>query len=142
MKLKNLLEESQNYFEQLTDFTGNHNDGWKLSIQGKTVEDVIYLIEKLGSLLYVNGAAFKVATKKLIDSDVPEQRFKAMTVYIPNGVDAKSFARLVQNKIEDYKGHEGVDAPTSYTHFEGGVYYRNDRTEDGNYIPAHDKYHA
>lgn len=54
-------------FVQL-DGTANVSDGWKLSIQGSTVEDVFALIDSLMPFLTYSRASFKFATKKLINA--------------------------------------------------------------------------
>ena len=112
--------------------------GWKLSIQGKTLEDSEFLFIKLIGLLTYSKASFKFGTQKLIDLKHSQQSTKLLTVYIPDNVDAKSFAELVRLNLTGYTGAEGIDTPESYSVFskELGIYYRNDRDEDGNYITA------
>jgi hypothetical protein len=119
--------------------TANHKDGWKLSIQGKTVEDAAELYDRLISLLMITKCSFKFGTKRFINYDDSLQSNKLLTVYIPNGVDPKSFAELVYLHLENYNGHEGLGQPNSYTHYKGPIYYRNDRDEDGHYISANEE---
>lgn len=47
-------------------------------------------------------------------------------------------AELVRLNLLDYKGAEGIDVPQSYSVYskELGIYFRNDRDESGQYIPA------
>ena len=134
-KLKDLLFTSYKAFEQ---FNGEANvtDGWKLSIQGNTIDDAIYLYENLVALLWASKASFKFATQLLIDKKHPQQSHKILTVYIPNGVDAKSFAELVYLNIPNYKGGQDIKCPLSYEHYANAIYFRNDRNETGEYIPA------
>lgn len=133
-KLYHDLESAHQYF------LGHYSDedfseGWKLSIQGKTVQDVMYLYDTLKGLLYETNVSFKMATKKLIDLN-NEQSTKLMTIYIPNGIDVKMFAELIHRKIKDYKGWEGITHKESYEHYKGGIFFRNDRDANGEYIPA------
>ena len=116
----------------------NFYEGWKLSIQGKTVEDCCFLIDNLIGLLSQTKATFKCGTQKLIDAKHSQQSTKLLTIYIPNNVDPKSFSELVKLNILKYKGAEGVNPPESYTTYsqELGIYYRNDRDTYGEYIPA------
>lgn len=136
-ELKKSLEEHKGYFVQVMG-DASITDGWKLSIQGKTVDDACYLAQNLFGLLYMAKASFKFGTKSLIDLKHPQQSTKLLTIYIPNGVDAKSFAELVRLNLLDYKGAEGIDTPENYNVYskELGIYFRNDRDKDGNYIPA------
>lgn len=134
-KLITLLEKSNLAFEQ---FNGEANvtDGWKLSIQGKTIKDAAFLYENLIALLWASKASFKFATQLLIDKKHPQQSYKILKVYIPNGVDVKSFAELVYLNIKDYKGGQDIKTPLSYEHYANAIFFRNDRNESGEYIPA------
>tara|TARA_R110000796_G_scaffold248124_2_gene374570 strand:- start:17723 stop:18148 length:426 start_codon:yes stop_codon:yes gene_type:complete len=111
-------------------------DGWKLSIQGKTLEDSEFLYENLIGFLMITKCKFKFGTKRLINCGHPQQQHKLLTIYIPNGVEAKSFAELVYLHISDYTGGDDIKAPESYTHYKNAIYYRNDRDENGEYITA------
>jgi hypothetical protein len=46
------------------DTTANTDNGWKLSIQGKSVVDAITLYQKLNGFLFANNIPFKIATQK------------------------------------------------------------------------------
>lgn len=132
--LVDALKIHENYYMEVSgiaDFT----DGWKLSIQGHTLEDSKYLFERLFSLLFATGAYFKLASQKLIDLK-NEQSTKLLTIYIPNNVDPKSFAELVRLNIIDYKGANDILEKRSYTKYANGIFYRNDRNSEGQYIPA------
>jgi hypothetical protein len=111
------------------------SDGWKLSIQGKSIEDAVYLLDTLKDFLYEVNAPFKVGTQNLIDRK-SEQSTKLMTVYIPNGVDVMDFAEAVYSRILSYKGWYDVKSKDGYRHYAGGVFFRNDRDTNGVYIPA------
>lgn len=130
---KELIQISPSYFEQINGDATVHQ-GWKLSIQGKTLEDILYLFENLINFLVISKCSFKFATKKLLTCEREEQRTKLLTVYIPDNVDAKSFAELVYLHIEDYAGGEGVIPKKGYEHYKNAIYYRNDRDENGEYI--------
>lgn len=119
-------------FEGKADIT----DGFKLSIQGETLDDAMFLYEKLIGFLMITKCWFKFATKRLINYDHAQQSHKLLTIYIPNGVEAKSFAELVYLHIKDYKGGDNVAKPDSYEHYKNAIYFRNDRDENGNYITA------
>ena len=112
------------------------SDGWKLSIQGKTLDDAKFLYDNLIKFLMISKCSFKFGTKRLINCGHSQQSRKLLTIYIPNGVDVKSFAELVYLHIPDYSGGDDVPKPDSYTHYKNAIYYRNDRDENGDYIPA------
>ena len=59
-----------------------------------------------------------------------------MTIYIPNGIDVKFFAELVYRSISDYKGWYNIKNKEAYEHYAGGIFFRNDRNEKGQYIPV------
>jgi len=88
--------------------------------------------------LMENDIPFKVATINrfsLIGTN-KEQSHKAMTIYCPNGMDFNELCEEVYSRISDYKGWYNIKTPSSYSHYAGGLFTRNDRTESGNYIPA------
>jgi len=118
--------------------TSNTDNGYKISIQGKTVADSIFLYERLSSYLMSNDIPFKVATinRFSLRNTNKEQSFKAMTIYCPNGTDIMSLCEDVYSLTMDYKGWQDIKTPTSYEHYAGGLFFRNDRTESGQYIPA------
>lgn len=111
------------------------SDGWKLSIQGKTVEDIIFVYDKLSKYLEKEQIAFKVATIKRLNHPDKEQSKKIMTIYVPNDYDKKELAEKIYKKIKNYKGWHNIKTPTGYKHYAGGIFYRNDRDSKGNYIP-------
>jgi hypothetical protein len=116
--------------------TSNTDNGWKISIQGKSVEDSFFLYERLSRYLVENDVPFKVATdKRYADSD-KEQSRKAMTIYCPNEIGFMGLCEDVYSRIMDYKGWHDIKTPTSYQHYAGGLFFRNDRGENGEYIPA------
>lgn len=133
-KIRVLAEHFYGPFYQING-EADWRDGWKIYIQGKTIDDVVYLVENLLNLMVATKASFKFGTKMLIDMK-NEQSSKLLTIYIPNGVDAKSYAELVRINIPDYKGAEGIPDKRSYIKHSEGIFYRNDRSDDGTYIPA------
>jgi hypothetical protein len=134
-KLYKTLSTSNGFFE-FNQGEADVSDGWKLSIQGKTINDALFLYEKLKGLLFSTKCSFKIGTQKLIDKKHPQQSTKLLTIYVPNGVDAKSFAELVYLNILDYKGGQNINCPESYEHYANAIYFRNDRDQNGNYIKA------
>jgi hypothetical protein len=112
------------------------SDGWKLSIQGKCLEDSVYLFGELCQYLYQGNIPFKVASARRYGLDHQEQKYKALTIYVPNGTDHLELAEEVYIKIMSYSGWHDIKTPTSYEHYAGGVFYRNDRDIAGAYIPA------
>lgn len=134
-KLHQTLTSSQGYFEHYNG-TADVSSGWKLSIQGKTIQDATFLYEALRGLLFASKASFKIGTKNLIDKKHPQQSTKLLTIYVPNGVEVKSFCELVYLNIMDYKGGQDIKTPQSYEHYANAIYFRNDRNESGEYIPA------
>ena len=113
-----------------------HSNGFKLSLQGKTTEDGLFLYERLIDLLDETQTAYKLATWLRFKHHHPEQSKKAMTIYVRDDWDVKDFAEEVYKRIMDYKGLEDISTPTSYEHYAGAVYFRNDRDENGEYIIA------
>jgi len=134
-KLKQQLFTSPRYFEQWNG-DADISEGWKLSIQGKSINDAVMLYDKLLPLFIGSKCSFKLGTQKLIDKKHPEQSHKILTIYVPNGVCVKSFAELVYLNITDYKGGNDIKVPTSYEHYANAIYFRNDRDENGLYIKA------
>ena len=123
------------------------SNGWKLSIQGKTKEDSLFLWDRLHSMLEKMNVPYKMGTAKrlgLIDNDSwkkREQGHKIMTIYIPNEYsksmdEVYAFAEQIYSQIMSYTGWHDVKSPSSYEHYAGGVYIRNDRNSNGEYIAA------
>lgn len=132
----------------------NTDNGWKISIQGKSTDDSLYLFRKLHEFLLNKDIPFKVATCRrmnyfknyIIEYEheleencqkqkyIKEQSHKAMTIYCPDDFDIINLCEIVKELIPEYDGFVGVDDPTSYTLFSKGIYYRNDRDSEGNYV--------
>lgn len=118
------------------------DNGWKISIQGHCITDSLYLITKLYDYLVSNDISFKSATTaRFALSEVKDQRHleqskKAMTIYCPNEMDIKELCEKVYSMILDYKGWHSIKTPTSYEHYAGGVFFRNDRDSQGAYIES------
>lgn len=109
------------------------SDGWKISVQGKTVYDAINIVTALMPLFAATKVSFKIATQIVIDSN-SEQSTKLVTIYIPNNVDPKSYAELVKINLTNYEGAQGIPDKIGYIKYSEGIYYRNDRDSDGNYV--------
>lgn len=133
-KLYNELINTNKYFI-MHNTDADTSSGWKLSIQGKSVQDAMFLYDNLKGLLYSTNIPFKVGTQRLIDRK-DEQSTKLMTIYIPNGIDVKFFAELVYRNISNYKGWHDIKHKESYEHYAGGIFFRKDRGYDGIYIPV------
>lgn len=132
---RDLLEKFPMYFYMVRGGQ-NHKDGFKLSIQGNTLDDSMYLVEHVVPFLVKAGITFKLATKRLIDYKHDQQSHKLLTIYSPNHIPITEMAEMVYKLMDDYKGGDNVKQPESYTHFKNAIYYRNDRDENGNYITA------
>lgn len=133
-ELVDILRKSERFFIQV-EGTSDWSQGWKISIQGHTLEDSKYLFTRLVGLFQATGVYFKFGTQKLIDLN-SEQSTKLITVYLPNNVDPKSYCELVRLNITEYKGADDIEEKRSYTKYAPGIFYRNDRDENGDYIPA------
>lgn len=133
-QLYDALKNSKDYFIQVHGST-DWSEGWKISIQGHTLEDSQFIFESLFGLLGATKVSFKLGTQKLIDMKT-EQSTKLLTIYLPKGVDPKSYAELVRLNLEEYTGADDIEEKRSYTKYAPGIFYRNDRDEKGEYIPA------
>ena len=125
-------------FDWMFNSSATTDNGMKISIQGKSIEDSIFLFERLSGYLYSNDIPFKVATSRRFDlADTnKEQSHKAMTIYCVDGSDFSQLCEDVYSLTLDYKGWQDVKTPTSYEHYAGGLFFRNDRNANGIYIPA------
>lgn len=140
------LNESLNTFDSLynraktydINFPGQPSEnGWKLSIVGKSDADVKDLYSRLHKWLTVKNVAHKFATKRRVDHKDYEQSKKLATIYVPDGVDHLSFANKIENLLKGYKGWQDIKLPfKGYEHYSNGIFFRNDRDESGTYIPA------
>lgn len=131
-KVLDALIDSDEYFIQIHG-EADWRDGWKLSIQGHNMEDMEFLIDRLVLFLESTKASYKFATQKLIDLK-NAQSTKLLTIYIPNGVEVKSYAELVHLNLEGYHGADDIEHKAGYTKYSPGIFYRNDRDGNGNYI--------
>jgi hypothetical protein len=118
------------------------SSGLKISIQGKTIDDSLFLIQRLHNYLVANDIAFKVASQKCYNlaknSDLfsKEQSHKSMTIYHNENIDFKNLCNDVYELIKDYKGWYDINTPTSYEHYAGGLFVRNSYDENGQYMRA------
>lgn len=131
------LTES-NIFDWMFNSSATTNNGMKISIQGKSIADSIFLFEKLSEYLYTKNIPFKVATKRRFDliKANKEQSHKAMTIYCVDGSDFSQLCEDIYSLTLDYKGWQNIKTPSSYEHYAGGLFFRNDRNEQGVYVPA------
>jgi len=111
------------------------NKGFKISIQGKNIEDSVYLYDTLHKFFYKNSIPFKVGTAKRVALK-NEQGNKVMTIYCPDTMNVNELAEKVYSLTQDYKGWYDVKTPTSYEHYAGGLFIGNDRNVNGYYVPA------
>ena len=135
VSISDIIDAGRVYF---IPFRGRPSEsGWKLSLQGKTTDDAKELYKLLGSWLNSNNVAYKIGTSKLINqTQRKEQQTKLLTIYVPDDEDLMDFAEKVYKKVKRYKGWYNIKTPTSYKHYAGAVFYRNDRDSSGKYIPA------
>lgn len=117
--------------------------GWKISIQGKTLDDVKFLCERLFDFLQAENCIFKVISQRGIDMPIRddtefsrEQCRKVMTIYCVKGMDFQWLCNEVYKRTKDYKGWYDIKTPSSYEHFAGGLFIRNDFDQYGNYVRA------
>lgn len=114
------------------------SDGYKLSIQGKSKEDVLAVLDRIGDYLCSRQIPFKFATKRRVEHKDTIQSRKIVTIYIPNNMYWIEEAETIYALIKDYKGWYDIKRPHGYKHYAGAIYYRNDRDAKGNYINAKD----
>jgi hypothetical protein len=113
------------------------SDGWKISIQGRTLQDCVFIFERLHGFLMETEASFKLGTQRLIDlGPNHEQSTKLFTIYVPNGIQVTSFCDIVRHLLYGYEGAKDIPEKKSYSKFSEGIFFRNDRDADGVYIPA------
>ena len=113
------------------------SDGWKISIVGKKMNDIYDLYERLNNYLVNHKIAHKVATSKRLESNLPEQNRKLFTIYVPNSMDINKLLLKVEYLLKGYKGWQDIKIPfKGYNVYSGGICFRNDKDDYGNYIPA------
>lgn len=111
---------------------------FKFTVVGKTLEDSLYLLNRLGKFLYNSGFSFKVGTKKLIDAKDSEQSYKLLTIYLPQNSNPELLYSDLKSLLKSYTGYKGINLKYS-VHLDGAIYYRVDKDLYGNYIPAKTK---
>ena len=114
-------------------------NGMKLSIQGRTVDDIFEVYQILGGYLKSNQIEYKLATVKRLEKASGPQKHKVMTIYIPDDVDDwRQSAEEVSVLLHEhsYRGWHNLSTPPNYEHYANAVFFRNDRDEYGDYIPA------
>jgi len=127
--------ETTRIFDLQFDNSTVTDKGFKISIQGKTIEDSVYLYDTLHKFFYKNNIPFKVGTAKRVALK-NEQGNKVMTIYCPDTMNVNELAEKVYSLIPNYKGWYNIKTPTSYEHYAGGLFIGNDRNANGYYVPA------
>lgn len=113
------------------------NNGWKISIVGKKMDDIYELYDRLHVYLEKHNIAHKIATKKRIESGIFEQNRKLFTIYVPDDIDMKILLIKIEYLLKGYTGWYDIKLPfTDYEVYAGGIMTRNDRDENGEYIPV------
>jgi len=137
LTLRKRLTESK-IFDWMFNSSSTSNNGMKISIQGKSIDDSIFLFERLNEYLYSNNVPFKIATQKRFELKKAnkEQSHKAMTIYCVDGFDFSQLCEDIYGLTLDYKGWHNIKTPTNYQHYAGGLFFRNDRDINGVYVPA------
>lgn len=133
--LHQILSEDKS-FDFSIHSTATSDNGMKISIQGRSIEDVTFLYERLNAFLSKVNAPYKMATSRRLTASNKEQAHKAMTIYCPDGVNFAELCEGVYSLTADYKGWFNTPTPNGYQHYAGGLFTRNDRDASGNYIPA------
>lgn len=132
LKLLNTDKKSDIFFDGRSS-----KSGWKISIAGKEMKDVYDLYIRLHKWLYGHNIAHKIGTKKRIESKVSEQNRKVFTIYVPDDMDIKKLLLKIEYLLKGYNGWRDIKLPfNGYEVYSGGISFRNDRDEYGEYIPA------
>jgi hypothetical protein len=113
--------------------------GEKISIVGKSMEDVYDLCDRLNSWLSNKNIAHKIATSKRVNNSDYEQSKKLVTIYVPDDMDKHKLMLQLEYLLKGYEGWHDIKLPfKGYENYSGAIFFRNDRDEGGNYIPAKD----
>ena len=134
--MEDILMNANKYDIQFNDGRDSSN-GDKISIVGKKMKDVFDIYNRLHQWLDNKNITYKVATNKRVSHENYEQSKKLMTIYVPNDMDFKFLLLRIDYLLKGYNGWYDIKLPfKGYSHYSGGVFYRNDRDEYGSYIPA------
>jgi hypothetical protein len=134
-KLEKYIRNSNNY--DIPYHGRPSKKGFKLSIQGKDIEDSLYLGKHLLPYLVKKDISFKIGTLKRLNHNNKEQARKILTIYVPDDEELMSFAEEIYKKTKNYKGWHNIKTPKGYQHYAGPIFYRNDRDKEGRYIPSY-----
>lgn len=129
------LHNSLLYFIQFGNFIPQNYAGWKFTIVGKSIDDAVFLCEKLATFLLNIDVPFKVGTHRLVNCGDGEQQFKLMTIYIMKDTNAELLQEDINHFLRDYKGGEDIKLKWS-TQINEYLYKRADIDENGQYIYA------
>lgn len=132
---KSILDSNKVYD---INFDGSSSkNGNKISIVGKSMEDVYELYDRLHEWLSLKDIAHKIATRKRIEHSNYEQSKKLVTIYAPDNMDIFQLMNKIEVLLKGYKGWHDIKLPfKGYEHYSNAIFFRNDRDEYGNYIPA------
>lgn len=113
------------------------SNGNKISIVGKTIKDVLDIYNRTHQWLDNKNIPYKIATRKRIEHSNYEQSKKIMTVYVPDDMDNFYLMLRLEYLLKGYTGWHDIKLPfKGYEHYSNGIFFRNDRDNYGNYIPA------
>jgi hypothetical protein len=111
--------------------------GNKISIVGKSLNDAYDVCNRLHNWLSIKNIAHKIATQKRINHSNYEQSKKVLTIYVPDNTDPFTLMLKIECLMKGYKGWHDIKLPfTNYEHYSNAIFFRNDRDDSGNYIPA------
>jgi hypothetical protein len=113
-------------------------NGMKLSVLGKTLEDIYKAYGLVGGYLKKNRIGHKVATRRRVEEARSPQNRKILTIYIPDGEEWRGIAEEVSQLLHKgrYVGWQNIPTPPLYQHYANAVFYRNDRDSSGAYVPT------
>ena len=111
--INKILSESNNRMDQM--FLNNKNfdifiqgkpslSGDKISIVGKSIEDSMFLYDKLNNWLSNHNIAHKFGTKKRVSHPDPNQSKKLVTIYVPDDMDIQKLLIKIEYLIKSYTG--------------------------------------
>lgn len=133
--IKDILLKANKYDIQFNDRPSTKGD--KISIIGKSIDDVFEIYDCVHTWLDLKNITYKVATNKRVEHPDYEQSKKLMTIYVPDDMDKFDLMLRLEILLKNYKGWNDIKTPfKGYKHYSGGIFFRNDRDTAGNYIAA------
>lgn len=132
-RIKKLLSNKKEFG---IEFPGqSSNNGWTISILGKSLEDSIDLWKRLHDYLLQKDIAHEFSTLKRIKHKNKEQSSKLLTIYIPDGLSINQIAPELQKKLQGYKSWQDVKTPSDCEHWGNAIFFR----KGGNYIKSQNR---